>query len=77
LYALALPGSKFIVVPDATHETLTYFFADLVPPVLTWLSGNVGQGNSVDSLGTMAEFDLHSRLNQYPSYQVVVDEEVH
>jgi pimeloyl-ACP methyl ester carboxylesterase len=77
LYALALPGSKFIVVPDATHETLTYFFADLVPSVLTWLSGNVGQGNSVDSLGTMAEFDLHSRLNQYPSYQVVVDEEVH
>jgi len=39
LFALALPGSKFIVVPDATHETLTYYFADLAPPVLAWLAG--------------------------------------
>jgi pimeloyl-ACP methyl ester carboxylesterase len=77
LYALALPGSKFIVVPDATHETLTYSFADLVPPVLTWLSGNVGQGNSVDSPGIMAEFDLHSLLNQDPSYKVDGAEIVH
>jgi pimeloyl-ACP methyl ester carboxylesterase len=35
--ALALPGSEFIVVPDATHEALTYYFKDLVPVVLPWL----------------------------------------
>jgi pimeloyl-ACP methyl ester carboxylesterase len=40
LRALATPGSELIVVPTATHETVTYFFADLVPPVLTWLSGD-------------------------------------
>jgi pimeloyl-ACP methyl ester carboxylesterase len=39
LDALASPGSKFIVVPDATHESLTYFFADVAPPVLAWLDG--------------------------------------
>jgi len=38
LYALAKPGSKLIVVPEATHETLTYYFADLVSSVLTWLA---------------------------------------
>ena len=49
LHALAAPESGLIVVPDATHEAVTYFFADLVPPVLTWLSGKGGPGNSVDS----------------------------
>ena len=39
VFALASPGSKFIVVPDATHESLTYNFADLGPPVLAWLAG--------------------------------------
>jgi pimeloyl-ACP methyl ester carboxylesterase len=39
LRALALPESKIIVVPDATHEALTYYFSDLVPPVLAWLDG--------------------------------------
>jgi pimeloyl-ACP methyl ester carboxylesterase len=42
LRALAALGSELIVVPDATHEAVTYFFTDLVPPVLTWLSGNGG-----------------------------------
>ncbi len=37
LYALAAPGSKIIVVPEATHEALTYFFPDLVPTLLPWL----------------------------------------
>jgi pimeloyl-ACP methyl ester carboxylesterase len=46
LHALAAPGSELIVVPDATHESVTYFFADLVPPVLNWLSGQSGQGNA-------------------------------
>jgi pimeloyl-ACP methyl ester carboxylesterase len=38
LQALAAPGSKLIVVPDATHEAVTYFFPELVPPVLARLS---------------------------------------
>jgi hypothetical protein len=42
LRALAAPGSELIVVPEATHETATYFFADLVPPVVTCLSGTGG-----------------------------------
>jgi pimeloyl-ACP methyl ester carboxylesterase len=37
LRALALPESKIIVVPDATHEALTYYFSDLIPPILAWL----------------------------------------
>lgn len=47
LRALATPGSELVVVPDATHESVTYFFADLVPPVLNWLSGQSGQGHSI------------------------------
>jgi len=47
LHALAATGSELIVVPDATHESVMYFFADLVPPVLTWLSGQSVQGNSI------------------------------
>ena len=38
LHALVAPGSKLIVVPKATHEAITYLFADLVPPVLEWLA---------------------------------------
>jgi pimeloyl-ACP methyl ester carboxylesterase len=49
LRALAAPGSELVVVPDATHEAVTYFFADLVRPVLTWLSGAGGQGNAIVS----------------------------
>ena len=30
LRSLALPGSELIVVPDATHEALTYYFSQLV-----------------------------------------------
>ena len=45
LFALAAPGSRLLVVPEATHESVTYFFADLVPPVLAWLSGENGPGN--------------------------------
>ena len=37
VHALASPGSKFIVVPDATHEALTYYFKELTPAVLHWL----------------------------------------
>jgi len=38
LQRLAAPGSKLIVVPQATHEALTYYFDDLTGPVLEWLS---------------------------------------
>ena len=38
LHSLALPDSEFILVPDATHEALTYCFSELVPPVLKWLT---------------------------------------
>lgn len=38
LCAMALPDSKLIVVPNATHESLTYYFSDLAPPVLAWLA---------------------------------------
>jgi pimeloyl-ACP methyl ester carboxylesterase len=37
LHALAAPGSDLIVVPGATHETVTYYFDDLAGPVLDWL----------------------------------------
>jgi len=40
LRALAAPGSELVVVPGATHEAATYFFDDLVPPVLNWLSAH-------------------------------------
>jgi pimeloyl-ACP methyl ester carboxylesterase len=38
LYETASSGSRFLVVPDATHEAVSYFFDDLVPPVLHWLT---------------------------------------
>jgi pimeloyl-ACP methyl ester carboxylesterase len=37
LYAEAAPGSELVMVPQATHEAVTYYFHELVPPVLTWL----------------------------------------
>jgi pimeloyl-ACP methyl ester carboxylesterase len=42
LYERAAPGSGWVVVPGATHEAVTYFFAALVPPVLAWLDGPGG-----------------------------------
>lgn len=35
--SLAVPGSPLIVVPEATHEALTYYFKDLLPVVVPWL----------------------------------------
>ena len=35
----ASPGSEIVVVPNATHEALAYYFDDLTGPVLAWLSG--------------------------------------
>jgi pimeloyl-ACP methyl ester carboxylesterase len=42
--ALALPGSELVVVPEATHEALTYYFKDLTPVVVPWLDGNLASG---------------------------------
>lgn len=39
LYQETAPGSEWVVVPGATHEAVTYYFDDLVPPVLAWLDG--------------------------------------
>jgi alpha-beta hydrolase superfamily lysophospholipase len=38
LFHAAMPESKLIVVPGATHETVPYRFDELVPPVLAWLN---------------------------------------
>jgi pimeloyl-ACP methyl ester carboxylesterase len=38
LKALASPESELVVVSDATHESLTYAFEDLVAPILAWLA---------------------------------------
>jgi pimeloyl-ACP methyl ester carboxylesterase len=43
LYKLAAPGSKLIVVPDATHEATPYFFELLGPALANWLSGESGR----------------------------------
>jgi pimeloyl-ACP methyl ester carboxylesterase len=37
VYALAAPGSRLLVVPHSTHETVTHRFADLMAPVSSWL----------------------------------------
>jgi pimeloyl-ACP methyl ester carboxylesterase len=37
LEKLAAPGSELLVVPNATHESMTYYFNDLTKPVLNWL----------------------------------------
>jgi pimeloyl-ACP methyl ester carboxylesterase len=40
LFNESLPDSELIMVPRATHETVTYHFSELVPPVLAWLNTN-------------------------------------
>jgi pimeloyl-ACP methyl ester carboxylesterase len=43
---MAARGSELIVVPDATHETLTYYLADLTPTVLAWMNNKSNQSKS-------------------------------
>ena len=45
LRALAAGDSELIVVTDATHETVTYYMAELTSPVLNWLSDKTGKAN--------------------------------
>ncbi len=40
LFEAAALGSKLITVPEATHETVPYFFSELSAPVLAWLGTN-------------------------------------
>jgi pimeloyl-ACP methyl ester carboxylesterase len=44
--ALASPQSQLLLIPDATHETVTYHFAELAPPVVAWLTAADAQTNS-------------------------------
>ncbi|MBI2948374.1 MAG: alpha/beta fold hydrolase [Verrucomicrobia bacterium] len=37
LHALAAETSRLLIVPQATHEALPYFFNDLAQPVISWL----------------------------------------
>ncbi|HKI69091.1 MAG TPA: alpha/beta fold hydrolase, partial [Verrucomicrobiae bacterium] len=47
LYDEAAPGSEFILVPDAIHETVPYYFSEIIPPVLRWLND---EGEATDSV---------------------------
>ena len=38
------PGSDVIVVPNATHEAVTYFFQNLEHPIMEWLDKDGGPG---------------------------------
>lgn len=40
LYETAATGSELLIVADATHEALPYFFDELAQPVLEWLDGH-------------------------------------
>lgn len=46
LYSLAASGSQMVTVKGATHEAVTYYFTDLVPPVLHWLDGTKGESQA-------------------------------
>lgn len=37
--AAAAPGSELVIVPDATHEALTYYFKQIAPAAIPWLEG--------------------------------------
>ncbi len=43
LYEEAAPGSEFLLVPGAIHETVPYYFHEIAPPVLQWLARNSDQ----------------------------------
>lgn len=49
LRALASPQSRLILLPGATHETVTYYFGDLAAPVLAWLARSAGTNGLVSA----------------------------
>ena len=42
LEAMGAAGSELVVVPQATHESVLYFFDELAPPILSWLNREAG-----------------------------------
>ena len=48
LSGLARPGSRYILVPHATHEAVTYFFNDLAAPVIAWLEQDEKSGGQTE-----------------------------
>ena len=55
LRKLASRRSELIVVPDATHETVTYYLADLTLPVLDWLTNKT---DLINPAGTNSGFTI-------------------
>ena len=52
LYRAAAPGSEFVVIPQASHESVTYFFNGLTTPVRDWLNReSVKSGSSTTGAG--------------------------
>ena len=43
LFAKSVSGSELVVIPQATHEALPYYFNELAPPVLAWLERQNGE----------------------------------
>jgi len=53
LQTLAATPSRFLIVPQATHEAAPYFFDDLAQPVMAWLEQggkNAGTQRSLDDV---------------------------
>lgn len=46
LFRNSAPGSELIVIPQATHEALPYYFNELAPSVLAWLKRQNGGRNT-------------------------------
>ena len=46
LQQLASPESELLMLIDATHEALPYYFENLVPPVMNWLEQSTKAGNA-------------------------------
>jgi len=42
LFGKSASGSELVVIPQATHEALPYYFNELAPPVLAWLERQTG-----------------------------------
>jgi len=60
LKALAAPGSELLIIPDSTHETVTYHFDKLAGPVLSWLAApDAPRGTVNRSANSSAPYVVH------------------
>lgn len=50
LYELSPSESQFLMIPQATHESLTYFFDALTEPVLKWLNATEGKPTDLNAV---------------------------